>query len=388
MEKRDYYEVLGVSKNANDNEIKSSFRKLSLKYHPDRQVGKSEKEKKEAEEKFKEITEAYSVLSDKEKRQQYDQFGFNGGNMGGGFDMNDFMRSHGSMFRSFFDDDFGDIFGGGHKQTRKKTFNPKEPSNGRDIRVNMEISFKQSVKGCNQEFDLNIPSECPTCNGTGYENVSSVKECDMCNGSGMYTQQQRTPFGVMMQSSPCPKCGGTGISGQHCHTCNGNKRVQKVRHFNVKIPSGIDNGQKIRIQGGGECGLFGGNSGDLYINISIARSSQFNRIGFLDVSTKVCISPITAILGGTSKVLTPSGEYKDLTIPAGTATNDRLVLKNCGITSGNKSGNLFCDIYVDTLISLNKEQKELVEKLNKTISDNNLNNCKKYKKDSEKYINE
>lgn len=385
MEKRDYYEILGVNKNASDNEIKSSFRKLSLKYHPDRQVGKSDKEKKEAEEKFKEITEAYSVLSDKEKRQQYDQFGFNGGNMGGNFDMNEFMRRHSSMFSSFFDD-FGGMFG--HKSSnRKKQFNPKEPSIGRDIRVNMEISFKQSIKGCNQEFDLNIPSECTSCSGTGYKNSSTIKECDMCNGSGVYTQQQRTPFGVMMQTSPCPKCNGTGVNGETCHVCNGNKRIKKVKHFNVKIPAGIDNGQKIKIQNGGECGLFGGKDGDLYINISIAKCSQFERNG-LDVITKVYISPIIATLGGIVKVLSPSGIYKDLVVPAGTSTNDRLVIKNAGVTVGNRTGNLLCDIYVDTLTNINKEQKDLFEKLKILTNNDNLKNCKKYNKDSEKYINE
>jgi molecular chaperone DnaJ len=251
--------------------------------------------------------------------------------------MSDFMRNHGM---------FADLFGGFnmhnmHNRQTNKTFNPKERQNGRDIRVNMQISFKQAINGFSNDFELKIPVECSKCNGTGFKDVNAVSTCKICNGTGMVMQQSKTPFGISITTTQCHSCNGTGIYGDKCPECNGNKRVNKTKTITVNIPKGIDNGQTIRIINGGECGLFGGTNGNLLINISITNDELFKRNN-LDIYTKVTISPIDAMLGGKVKVMAPTGKYVDLTIPAGTYNNKELIIKNAGATYNNKTGNLIC----------------------------------------------
>lgn len=380
--KRDYYEVLGVSKNATDQEIKSAFRKLSLKYHPDRQSGKSNAEKKEAEEKFKEIAESYSTLSDKEKRANYDQFGFNGPQMnsGGfsGFDMGDFMRRHGGMFSSFFgggnpfgDDDFGGMhFGGGFSRKNAQP-DPKQPENGRDMRLKINIPFKDSIFGKEREFTIDHAEVCPKCNGSGVKNNSEVKECPHCHGSGML--EERIQHGFMMQISqgPCHYCNATGYIFDKCSHCHGEKRIAKPKKIKVTIPAGIEVGQKLRVKGMGEVGTCGGQNGDLYLYINgIERSDIFERSG-LNLRLKWPISPIVASIGGKVDVLTPYG-YEKMKVPYGTVSGDTIVLNGKGIKSNIGIGNLIVEILVEPIVNLNAEQTKLVESLQKTISESNL----------------
>ena len=387
-EKRDYYEVLGVSKNATDQDIKSAFRKLSRKWHPDMQAGKSDSDKKVAEEKFKEIAEAYEVLSDKDKRANYDQFGFDGPHMQNGFNgfnMGDFMRRHAGMFGGMFDDDFGPFGFGGGMHSQKKTPTVGEPENGRNVQVSVQISFKEIVSGCTKEFDVGLYDPCPECNGTGVEKGSKVEECSYCHGSGMVTERHQNGFMISMTTMPCPHCHGQGYTMTVCKKCNGKKRVSVKKHVKLKIPQGADDGLKLRLKGIGECGVCGGENGNLYVNVHIEKSLLFERHG-LNVSVKVPISPLNAAIGGSVDVPSPYG-YCKVKVPSGTKNGDTTTVRGSGLKSSTSVGDLHVQFELDTLTSLSTEQKKLLEQLQKTITEDNLQQVKRFKQEADDFYN-
>ena len=398
MEKRDYYEVLGVSKNATEDEIKRSYRKLAIKYHPDKQAGKSEQEKKEAEEKFKQCSEAYEVLSDKEKRAQYDQFGFNGPQMnhGGfdGFDMSDFMRRHGGMFRSFFGgggNPFGDdedMFGGMHFggfQKENSIPDPTAPEDGRDVRIKIQLPFKDTIFGKVREFDIDLTEPCHTCNGTGVKGNSKPQKCPHCHGTGRLEERIQQGWMMSISQGPCHYCGATGYIFDKCPTCNGEKRVPKKKHVSVKIPAGIEAGQKLRVKGFGECGTCGGKDGDLFLYIAdVEKNDIFERFG-INLMMKWPISPLVASLGGKVDVLTPYG-YEKMKVPAGTNSGEKIVLGGKGIKTSSGIGNLVVEVVVEPLSNLTSEQEKLIQQLQDSITDNNLKKTLEAKKKAEEFL--
>ena len=298
-EKRDYYEVLGVPKDADDAAIKRAYRQLAKKYHPDMNPGD-----KEAEAKFKEASEAYAVLSDADKRRQYDQFGHAafeggaGGAGGGGFDF-DF----GDM-GDIFGDIFGGMFGGGSSSRR----NSNGPRRGADIRVNVRITFAESVTGTKKKIDVTLKDECSKCHGTGAKPGTSPETCKKCGGRGQVTVTQQSFLGMMRSVQPCPDCHGTGkIVKEKCPDCYGTGYISSKKTIEVNIPAGIDNGQCVRIQGKGEPGTNGGPRGDLLVAVMISADPAFERDGY-NIFSDVVISYPTAVLGGEVKVKTVDGE--------------------------------------------------------------------------------
>lgn len=249
--KRDYYEVLGVSKTASESELKSAFRKLSMKWHPDMQHGKSDAEKEEAKQKFQEIAEAYDVLSNKDKRAEYDQFGFDGpGNSGfssSEMDIREFLRRHAGMFTGMGGfDPFEDFAFGGRErrgqQQKQPPPDPTQPEDGSHVQIKMPISFKEAAFGCTKTFEIKLQKECPDCHGTGVKDGGHYDECPVCHGAGVQCIQQRTAFGISIQQSVCQHCGGSGYVVEHCKKCNGSRRVPDVKEIEVKIPAGIADG--------------------------------------------------------------------------------------------------------------------------------------------------
>lgn len=358
--KRDYYEILGVSRNATDAEIKSAFRRLAKKYHPD--VSKEP----DAEEKFKEAQEAYAVLSDKNRRKQYDQFGhaaFSGSGGTGGFDFRDFDFS--DIFEEIFGSAFGFPFGVRTHSHRKRR--------GADISVRMTITFEEAVFGCKNKISLDLLDTCDKCDGRGGK---GEKTCSNCHGSGSITQEQRTPFGVYLTRKTCSVCGGEGYEFESiCSSCKGTGRLNKTKEFTVNVPAGIDTGQQLRLAGKGEAGEKGAPPGDLYIEFTVLKHDLFIRDDS-DIYLELPLTITQAVLGDKVDVPTLTGKVK-LTIPPGTQDGDKHRLKGKGIKSLNS--NRVGDLYVITRIiipkTLSKEQKELFEKLNKT----NLDNDKAFK---------
>lgn len=384
MSKRDYYEVLGVSKNASDDELKKAFRKLSLKYHPDRQQGKSDKEKSEAEENFKEAAEAYEVLSNSEKRSNYDQFGFDGpcGFGGQDIDLSEFMRRHSGMFGDFFGgfSGFGGFnpFGGQPRQRQKPNVN--QPENGRNVRIKFEIELKDSIFGNIKEFDLDLNEPCSVCNGTGVEKGSDIIACPHCHGQGSITQSR----GNFIMTSTCPHCQGSGFSVKTCPHCHGNKRVSKKKHITIKIPKGILPGKQLIVREYGECGVCGGKNGDLLIVIFIKDNDVFkyhDGIGNTNhLKTKAFVSPITAALGGEVEILTPTG-YEKIKIPSGCQNGHEIRLKDKAV-----NGDLIVEVNLETLTNLSKEQEKLLQKLQEISNVNNLKLTQAYKQKQEKFL--
>lgn len=377
---RDYYEVLGVSRDATDDQIKSAFRQLSKKWHPDLQQGKSDVEKKEAEDKFKELNEAYSTLSDKDKREQYDQFGPNGPSFNESpFD--DDMFS--GMFRHFG-------FGGNARQAKRKKPTLDEPENGSDILAKANITFKQSLFGFDKEFDLDLDEQCPHCAGTGAEGGKSanIEECQRCHGTGTVTQTFRNGFMMQMNTTACPDCGGIGYKFYSCTKCHGQKRIHKKKHVKVRIPAGIANGARLRVKGYGQCGTCGGADGNLFIEVHIQPSEIFTRLDNDDLLVKVKISSVLAALGG--EIEFPAlKKMKKLKIPAGTKNGTRFKAKGEGIKDTNgRQHDILVDVLVETPTNLTKEQKELLEKLQKTLTDSNLPEGKVLKDASDKFYKE
>lgn len=363
MEKRDYYEVLGVSKNATEAEIKSAFRKLAKKYHPD--VSKEP----DAAEKFKEAQEAYAVLSDSNKRSQYDQFGhsaFSSNGAGaGGFDFGDFD------FSDIFEDLFGGGFGFGSRS--KSTTRARR---GEDSLIRMNLSFNEAVFGCSKEIKVNTSDKCPDCSGKGGH---GEKTCPKCHGSGVETIEQRTLFGVFQSRTSCSSCGGTGHTFDNkCSKCRGTGRIDVNKTLEVKIPAGVDTGNRLRLQEKGSAGINGGPNGDVYIEFIVREHPLFERDDF-DIYLRLPITITEAVLGSKIDVPTLDGSIK-LTIPAGSKTGDKHRLKGKGIQMLNSHSKGDMYIVIDVIIpkKLSKEQKKLFEALDNTEFDNNRKEINKY----------
>ena len=359
-DKRDYYEVLGEPKDADDAAIKKAYRQLAKKYHPDMNPGD-----KEAEVKFKEASEAYAVLSDAEKRRQYDQFGhaaFEGGAGGagaGGFDF-DF----GDM-GDIFGDLFGGMFGGGG--SRRSSNGPRR---GADVRVNVRITFDESVRGTKKQIDVTLKDECGKCHGTGAKAGTSPETCSKCHGTGQVTFTQQSFLGMVRSQQPCPDCHGTGkIIKEKCPDCYGTGYISSKKTIEVNIPAGIDNGQCVRIQGKGEPGTNGGPRGDLLVAVIISQSTEFERDGY-NIFSNVVISYPTAVLGGEIKVKTVDGEVL-YEVKPGTASGTRVRLKGKGmptVRNPQMRGDHYMTLVVDIPTKLNQEQKDALLAYDKTLT--------------------
>lgn len=370
----DYYETLGVSKSASADEIKKAYRKLALKYHPDRNQGD-----KEAEEKFKEISIAYETLSNPEKRQQYDQFGHDAytrqGGGGGGYD---YQRAQ-DIFSQFFGGgggggfSFEDLFGGGRSRR-----DPNAPRRGDDLRYDLEIDFEDAMYGVEKTIDITKMESCSECHGSGCAEGSGKKSCSRCGGSGSYTVSQ----GFFSVRQTCPACGGSGqVIEKPCRQCRGRGQVQAKRQRTIRIPAGVDTGSQLRDSGQGGGGINGGPAGDLYIFIHVRPSAVFERDGN-NLYCEVPVSFAVAANGGTVEVPTISGKAK-LNIPSGTQTGQILRLKGKGAPSlrrGMGRGDLHIRVIVETPVNLSKEQKELLEKLAETFTENNTPRHKEFVK--------
>jgi len=374
--KRDYYEVLGVSKNATQEELKQKFRKLSLQYHPDRQVGKSDSEKKEAEEKFKEVNEAYSVLSDKDKRAKYDQFGFDGpqgfgDGPGAGFDPFSFFKSHfGGMggFGSMFGEDDGPFGFGGHQhQQAQPDFD--SPEDGRDIEVNVKILFKEMLHDTTREFDFQGDEPCHACGGRGIKAGTKPITCLKCSGSGRIIQTQRNGFMMSQTISACPDCHGQGVVADVCTTCSGAGRLSKKKHVKVKIPAGITTGQRLRIRDQGECGIKGGKNGDMYMRIFVEEVQNVTREGN-NLKVVFPLNPLVATLGGVVEVQTP-WKLEKVKIPAGTTTGKVFRLNGQGIRSQRGNGDFLIQVALEPLQNLSEDQKKKLEEVKSQLKLNN-----------------
>ena len=354
MNKRDYYEVLGVSKSADEKEIKSAFRKLAKKYHPD--VSKEP----DAAEKFKEAQEAYAVLSDEQKRKQYDQFGhaaFDQMNGGAGFDFSDFDFSDifGDLFGSAFGGGFGG-FGGGSSRSRARR--------GADRLMRVDLTFDEAVFGCKKKINIDVYEECDECDGKGGK---GEKTCSTCHGSGAVTSQQNTLFGAFMTRTTCPDCNGKGKTySSVCSHCRGTGKVKENKNLEVKIPAGVDTGNQLRLAGKGDSGSNGGSNGDLYLEFRVKDHALFERDGN-DIYLELPITITEAVLGSKREIPTLYGNVK-LSIDAGANTGDKHRLKGKGIEdlhSGTK-GNMYVVINVIIPDKIDKKQKKLFEELNNT----------------------
>ena len=355
--KRDYYEVLGVPKDADEAALKKAYRVLAKKYHPDANPGD-----KEAEAKFKEASEAYSVLSDPEKRRKYDQFGhaaFEGGAGGaggyGGFDFN------GADMGDIFGDIFGDFFGGGRSAYGRSS---NGPMRGANLRTGVRITFEEAIFGCEKEIELTLKDECPKCHGTGAKPGTSPVTCPKCNGKGKIVYTQQSFFGQVQNVQTCPYCRGTGkIVKEKCPDCYGTGYISSKKKIQVKIPAGIDNGQSIRIAGKGEPGTNGGERGDLLVEVTVSRSPVFMRQETSIFST-VPISFATAALGGPIKIKTVDGEV-EYEVKPGTQTDTKVRLRGKGVPS-LRNKNIRGDHYVTLVVTvpekLTEEQKEALKR--------------------------
>ena len=354
MAKRDFYEILGVPKNASEEEIKKAYRKLAMKHHPDRNQGDSAKA---AEEKFKEAKEAYEMLSDAQKRAAYDQYGHAGvdPNMRGG---------PGDGFGGGFAEAFGDIFGDMFGQQRGRGAGGRQVYRGSDLSYAMEITLEEAARGKDAQIRIPSWSACETCHGNGAKPGTQVKTCTTCHGSG--SVQMRQGFFSVQQT--CPHCHGTGkVIPEPCTTCHGQGKVKKQKTLEVKIPAGIDGGMRIRSAGNGEPGTNGGPSGDLYIEIRLKKHEIFERDGD-DLHCAVPISIVTASLGGEIEVPTLAGKAA-IDIPEGTQTGKQFRLRGKGIKGVRSSypGDLYCHITVETPVKLSEHQRKLLRELGESL---------------------
>ena len=362
-DKQDYYETLGISKGASDDEIKRAYRQMAKKYHPDMNPGNAE-----AEQKFKEVNEAYEVLSDADKRAKYDQYGhaafdpssgFGGGGGFGGFDFD-----MGDIFSSFF----GGGFGGSRSQSRANA-----PIAGDDIGVRVVLSFEEAAFGCKREVTYARVQKCGDCSGSGAKKGTSPEKCTKCGGRGTVTVQQRTAFGMMQSTKACPDCGGTGkIIKTPCENCRGKGYVKINKKLDVTIPAGIDDGQRIALRGQGNEGRNGGPAGDLVIQVSVRPHAIFERDGN-DIYCEVPLTFAEAALGAKIKIPTLEGEI-DYEIPEGTQTGTMFTIKGKGITAVNSrsKGNLYVKVVVETPKSMNAEQKKLLRAFADSLGEKNF----------------
>ena len=372
--KRDYYEVLGVDKNATEEEIKKAYRKLAKKYHPDANPNNKE----EAEAKFKEVNEAYENLSDPQKRKMYDQFGANGpqGFGQGGFGgQGGYYSYNGSGFDGFSDfGDLGDIFSsffGGGFGGRNSSARRNGPSKGADLNVRMEITFEQAFMGVEKEVVITRDEECTVCHGTGAKPGTSPIKCPTCHGTGQVTQVQNTILGQMQTTRTCSACHGTGeIINEPCENCRGKGTVRKQPKIKVKIPAGIDDNQTVVLRGEGEPGKKGGPKGDLYITVKVKNHSVFTRKG----NNVLCDIPITmtqAALGAELEIPMVDGSKEKYKIPEGTQTGTKFTIRNKGFKSinSNSIGEFIFTVVVQTPKRLTREQRDLLVQLAKTMNE-------------------
>ncbi|GGW53298.1 molecular chaperone DnaJ [Alishewanella tabrizica] len=350
MSKRDYYEVLGVAKGADDKDIKKAYKRLAMKFHPDRTQGD-----KAMEEKFKEVQEAYEVLSDEQKRAAYDRFGHAGvdPNRGGG------GGAGGADFGDIFGDVFGDIFGGGGRRGQSRA------QRGSDLRYNLELTLEEAVKG--KSVDIKVPTMvgCDSCDGSGAKKGTSAKSCPTCNGAGQVTMRQ----GFFAVQQTCPTCNGRGkIIPDPCTKCHGEGRIEKTKTLAVKIPAGVDTGDRIRLTGEGEAGMHGAPAGDLYVQVSVKAHPIFQRDGN-NLYCEVPMSFATAALGGEIDVPTLDGRVK-LKIPPETQTDKMFRLRGKGVQSvrGGGVGDLVCKVVIETPVKLSERQKELLRQLDDSMT--------------------
>ena len=364
MAKRDFYEVLGVAKNASEDEIKKAYRKLAMKYHPDRNQGKEGKGAKEAEDKFKEVKEAYEILTDAQKRAAYDRFGHAGVDPSAAAGAGGFRGGEGfGNFADAFGDIFGDIFGGA---AGARGGGRASAYRGADLRYNMEITLEQAAKGFNT--DIRVPSwdSCETCKGSGAKPGTSAKTCSTCGGAGAV----RITQGFFSIQQTCPTCHGSGkVIAEPCAACHGEGRVKKSKVLEVNIPAGIDEGQRIRLSGKGEPGLNGGPPGDLYVELRLKKHDVFQRDGD-DLHCEVPVSIVTAALGGEIEVTTLTDKVT-ITIPEGTQSGKTFRLRGKGIKGVRSSypGDLYCHVSVETPVRLTDKQKKLLREFESSLNE-------------------
>lgn len=373
-EKRDYYEVLGIGKNATDAEIKSAYRKLAKKYHPDLNPGN-----KEAEEKFKEVNEANDVLSDPQKRQRYDQFGFAGvdpnyaaangggaGGFGGGFGGVDL----GDIFGDIFGGGFGGGFSGFGGGSSTRTANA--PRKGHDIQASVILTFEEAAHGCSKKITINRQDTCPDCGGTGAAKGTSPETCPDCGGRGYVVTQQRTPFGVMQSQQPCSHCGGRGtIIRNPCKTCRGTGKTAARKSLEINIPAGIDDDQNIALRGQGDAGSNGGPAGDVIVHVTVKADPMFERDGY-DVTIHVPITFSQAVLGDDVEVPTVDGRIVQH-IPEGTQSGTKFRLRGQGIQylNGRGRGDQYVIVDVEIPKKLNRTQREALKAFEDSLKDDN-----------------
>ena len=373
-EKRDYYEVLGIGKNATDAEIKSAYRKLAKKYHPDLNPGD-----KEAEEKFKEVNEANDVLSDPQKRQRYDQFGFAGvdpnyaaangggaGGFGGGFGGVDL----GDIFGDIFGGEFGGGFSGFGGGSSTRTANV--PRKGHDIQASVILTFEEAAHGCSKKITINRQDTCPDCGGTGAAKGTSPETCPDCGGRGYVVTQQRTPFGVMQSQQPCSHCGGRGtIIRNPCKTCRGTGKTAARKSLEINIPAGIDDDQNIALRGQGDAGSNGGPAGDVIVHVTVKADPMFERDGY-DVTIHVTITFSQAVLGDDVEVPTVDGRIVQH-IPEGTQSGTKFRLRGQGIQylNGRGRGDQYVIVDVEIPKKVTRAQREALKAFEDSMKEDN-----------------
>jgi molecular chaperone DnaJ len=369
-DKRDYYDVLGVSKGATEDEIKKAYRSLAKKYHPDLNPNN-----KEAEEKFKEVNEAYETLSDQTKRSQYDQFGhagaqgFNGFNGAGGF---------GGAGFGGFEDIFSSFFGGGRQSNVNNSTRPRQ---GDDLEQTITIDFQESIDGCKKQIKVTVDDECSACGGTGAYSKSDIHVCDRCRGSGSVVVEQNSIFGRVQTQTTCPKCGGRGQDiTRKCEKCNGKGRIRKTKDITLNIPAGIADGMSMRLEGKGQAGYNGGPNGDLFVNVRVRPHKEFKRDGD-DIFLEAPISFTQAALGDSIEVPTVYGNVT-LKIPAGTQSHTKFRLRGKGAKNvrGGGFGDQYVTVIVEVPTNLNSEEKSLIEKLGKLEGKKGDSPWEKFKK--------
>ena len=366
MAKRDYYDVLGVNKSASADQIKSAYRKLAIKYHPDKNAGD-----KGAEEKFKEASEAYHILSNSERKQNYDNFGHaafeNGGGGKSGFGNFDFSNS----FSDIFEDFFGEGFGGGSRGRRTRRSN-----RGSDLRYDLSISLAEAYNGKKQDIKFSTSEKCDTCKGSGSKPGHNPGSCSMCGGHG----QVRSSQGFFTVQQTCPQCGGAGEEVTHpCSSCNGQGKKQASKRISVTIPKGVDDGTRIRLTGKGEAGSKGGNNGDLYLFVNVHSHELFKR-SEENLFFECPISIADAALGSSIEIPTIDGGKAKIKIPAGTQSGKQFRLRGKGMPYMRASdyGDLYVQVNTEVPISLNREQKELLEKFREIENEKSNPSIKKF----------
>ena len=365
MAKRDYYEVLGVKKNSTPEQIKSSYRKLAVKYHPDKN-----KDNKEAEEKFKEASEAYHVLSNSERKQNYDNFGHaafeNGGGGRGGFSNFDFSNH----FSDIFEDFFGEGFGGGSRRKRRSNYR------GSDLRYDLSVTLEEAYAGKKQDIKFSTSEKCDLCNGSGSKPGHSPNSCSMCGGHG----QVRSNQGFFTVQQTCPQCSGSGEEITNpCNSCSGQGKKQASKRLSVTIPKGVDDGTRIRLSGKGEAGSRGAGSGDLYLFINVYSHDLFKR-SEENLFFECPVSIADAALGASVEIPTIDGGKAKIKIPSGTQSGKQFRLKGKGMPymRGDGTGDLYVQVNTEVPVSLNKEQKELLEKFREIENEKSNPSIKKF----------